>query len=187
MNRLQIAFITGRSDPGTWQLSTPQRTFLDRLAHPGRWLVPLNFPYGESRDAVGPPGLWQASLSNAREYLVSRQPAFRQRYRGSVLGLLASAEHTVFLAGSCGLELLNNLDLPSACAGRLSVYAYGPVARARPRYRHRMVQGERDWISRLWFKEVDLRVDAGHLNYLGSPGVLADCRSFIDRIERGQA
>ena len=64
---------------------------------------------------------------------------------------LRLADRTLFLAGSSGLELLYNLDLPNADLARIHVFAYGPVARRLPACDACFVQG-RDLISRLFFR-----------------------------------
>ena len=52
-----------------------------------------------------------------------------------------------FLAGSCGLELFNNLALPTHLQGRCAILAYGPTARRMPDTTVEVVVGRRDWIS----------------------------------------
>lgn len=179
---LQIAMLNGRSKPDCWALSPAQHAFLMQLSGQGRHLVLNNFPYLPSDKPYQPVPLLRASLANAREYLNARTPWFRRRYRPLVQQLLAQAEHTVFVAGSCGLELLSSLRLPAADLQKLSVFAYGPVARTKPACHSLLVQGRADWISRRWFAEADLLVDADHLNYLQQPEVLQHCRQFIEQI-----
>ena len=48
INDLQIAFITGRSNPNSCLLSPLQSAFIQRLAAPGRRLIMCNFPYTEN-------------------------------------------------------------------------------------------------------------------------------------------
>lgn len=182
---LQIAFLTGRSDFSCWRLSPAQLDFLRSLGSNGRRLVELNFPYEPCALDWSPTHLLAASLSNMRDYALSRRPAFRARHAPAVLNLIDAAAHTVFLAGSCGLELFNNLALPPAARERLSVFAYGPVARRLPEARHLTVQGHRDSISRLWFDQADLRVDANHMSYLHSGQVREACEAFIAARETG--
>lgn len=181
--RLQIAFITGRSNPACWHLSGTQQGFLSRLAAPGRRLVPFNFPYVECLGSRVHVPLWLASFRNSLEYLGSRRPAFVDSYRPAVIELLSQAPHTLFLAGSCGLELLNNLTLPSEWHDRVSVFAYGPVAKDLPPFRSWLVQGRSDLLSRYWIRHVDQLVGAGHLDYLESADVLSRCQAFVECIE----
>lgn len=185
-NHLQIAFITGRSDPNNCLLSPIQSAFIQRLAAPGRRLVMHNFPYVDNGQTVYRiQSLPKASYYNAREYLNSRQNGFAARYHSSVYSLLEQAVHTVFLAGSCGLELFNNLKLPTDLLSNVSVFAYGPVARIRPNVQHQLVQGQRDFISKLWFRQADIYVAGGHLDYLSHPEVFAHCEAFIRLVESG--
>lgn len=145
-----------------------------------------NFPYVDNGDAVyRAQSLPKASYYNAREYLNSRQDGFVVKYRSSVHSLLKQADHTVFLAGSCGLELFNNLKLPTDLLSNVSVFAYGPVARSRPGVHHQLVQGRRDFISKLWFLQADIYVANGHLDYLSHPELFAHCEAFIRLVESG--
>lgn len=182
---LQIAMLNGRSNPANWTLSPAQQAFLRQLGGADRHLTGMNFPYLPTEKAYQPTALLRASLANGWEYLNARMPWFRRRYRSVVQALLQQAEHTVFVAGSCGLELLNCLQLAPSDLEKVSVFAYGPVARARPACRSLLVQGRADWISRRWFAEADIVVDADHLNYLQQDEVLQHCRQFIDRIAAG--
>lgn len=174
----QAAFLTGRSDPRRCALSPLQRRFVDRLELPRGAAVPLNFPY-EPGPPYGETPLLLASFHNARIYLEARRPGFAERHAGPVRALLGRAEHTVFLAGSCGLELLAGLRLEPEVLERVSVFAYGPVARAPAGCRVLTVQGERDAISRWWLRKADHRVPCGHMDYLSCPEVLTLCREFI--------
>lgn len=102
-----------------------------------------------------------------------------QRYQPLALALLERADRTLLLSGSCGLELFNNLHLPAEVLSRVSLFAYGPVARKRPACRHLLVQGHRDAISRLWFPQVDRRIESGHMDYLTRPDLPELCRRFM--------
>lgn len=175
---LQIAFITGRSLPGNFALSPSQRAFMATLNREGRCLA-VNFPWAMGVDDWRATPILQASWNNACDYLGSRRPAFSQTYQEATRKLLASADHTLLLAGSCGLELFNNLQLPAADLLRVSIFAYGPVARHRPTCRHLLVQGQKDWISRFWFRDVDTHIACTHMNYLAQPALSDLCRRFI--------
>jgi hypothetical protein len=175
---LQVASLTGQSDSGRCALSPSQMAFLKALELPEGAAVPWNFPYHPGPEHRPTP-LWLASFRNASMYFASRRPAFREQHRGAVIELLMRAERTVFLAGSCGLELLANLDLPKADLKRCRLFAYGPVARKLPACPALLVQGGSDWLSRWYFPRVDHRIDAGHMDYLESPEVLRLCREFI--------
>lgn len=177
---LQIAFITGRSQPDCGVLSPVQRAFLAQVAGEGHLQISYNFPWQPSPEQPHrSPGLLRASLNNSRDYLASRRAGFARRHRQAAIDFLANADRTVLLAGSCGLELFNNLHLPSASLARVSIFAYGPVARRRPDCRHLLVQGHQDVLSRLWFPNADVRIDSGHLHYLNQPAVAEFCQQFI--------
>lgn len=181
--RLQIAFFTGRSDVGSCALSPQQDRFLAELGAPGRLLVRRNFPWDDATRPWRPTPLWKASFSNLRDYFTSRSDRFRERHAPAVATLLARAPRTLFLVGSCGLEMLVNLRLDPEEARRVCVFAYGPVARSRPDLRCLLVRGSRDWISRLFAPRADHGAGTSHLHYLGDPAVLALCRRFVAEVE----
>ncbi|WES66433.1 hypothetical protein [Superficieibacter sp. HKU1] len=175
---LQIAFLTGRSQPGNTSLSPEQHAFMAGLGKNTEGIA-VNFPWIAQGEAWQATPLLRASINNARDYLGSRRPAFVGAYQAGALALLASADHTLLLCGSCGLELFNNLQLPASVMPRVSIFAFGPVARRRPACRHLLVQGRQDWISRLWFRDVDEYIACGHMNYLSQPELTDRCTRFI--------
>jgi len=178
----QIAFMTGQSDPSRCALSPLQSSFLEALALPDVAKVPTNFPYAALPLPYRDVSLAAASWHNARQYVRSRAPAFAERHRASVVAMAQRADHTVVLAGSCGLELLANLSLPGETLRRLHVFAYGPVARRSPACDLLVVRGRHDWIARGRSLRVDHVVNCGHMDYLENPDVLALCRGWIGRV-----
>jgi hypothetical protein len=180
---LQIAFLTGSSNPKSCALSPDQEAFLARLSGPSRHICDRNFPYHASSPAFRHTPLLKASLSNTVQFLASRRRGFSERYQPTVQALLDEADHTVFLAGSCGLELLANLTLRPEQLSGVSVFAYGPVARHRPACTIMTVQGTRDMLSRTLFGPADAIVATGHMDYLRSDAVLSLCQVFLARVE----
>ncbi|HDS1038341.1 TPA: hypothetical protein QDZ42_000347 [Stenotrophomonas maltophilia] len=182
---LQLAFLTGQSDPAHCALSPLQRAFGQALQAPGRRLHPCNFPYDIATAAHRPTPLLSASWHNSRHYLRSRHSGFAQAHGAAMHGLLHAAPHTLLLVGSCGLELLANLRLPPALMQRCSVLAYGPVARSAPAATHlEILVGRQDWVSRLGWRGARRWVDSGHMDYLRQPAVLAIARDLAGRIEQ---
>jgi hypothetical protein len=181
---LRVAFLTGQSNPRSWMLSSQQSAFLDRLRLPNEVLHRLNFPYREGSAPHAQVSLPKASASNLIQYLGSRRDSFRDKHLSKMIEVVSAAEHTILLAGSCGLELLANLRLPPPWLQRLSVFAYGPVARARPQCCCLLIRGRQDRISRWFFPSVDHLVDADHLNYLEQPEVLDLCVGFLSHVTR---
>ncbi|QIK61887.1 hypothetical protein G7068_00650 [Leucobacter viscericola] len=171
---LQLAFLTGQSDPRQSVLSPAQRQFALSLPIAPTAIVPHNFPYPMHGDKAPPETDWRptplltASFRNTRQYLVSRQKGFAAQWRRPVLDMLARADRTLVLAGSCGLELLSNLRLSADELRGVRVVAYGPVARSVPEAPCVSVVGDRDWLSRRFFPTPDAVVRANHLNYLES-------------------
>ena len=185
---LQLAFLTGQSDPRCCALSPAQQAFGEALLAPGRWLQPLNFPYRQHPAPHAPVPLLRASWHNGRQYLLSRRASFAQQHQSDLQALLQNAPHTVLLAGSCGLELLANLGLPDKTLARVSVFAYGPVARRAPAVaRLQTVAGRQDWIARLGWRGAATPVRGGHLDYLRQPEVLALARNFVDHVQTVRA
>lgn len=180
---LQLAFLTGQSDPRCCALSPAQQAFGDALVAPGRWLHPQNFPYRPGSPPHRAVPLLRASWHNGAQYLLSRRAAFAKQHRDGVVALLHNAPHTVLFAGSCGLELLANLELPDASLARVSVFAYGPVARQAPAVaRLHALVGRQDLIARLGWRGTAMRVQGGHLDYLRQPEVLDEARRFVDSV-----
>lgn len=175
------AFITGHSLPGCTGLSTDQLDFQQRSELPvGRWLS-NNFPYHET-SPFRPPNLIRASFNNSRHYYFSRFGSFRDRHRDHVVGIFSAYEKVILLAGSCGLELLNNLELPGDTRRRLHIFSYGAVSRKLPdTASHLMVQGSRDFISRIFHRHADHRYSSSHMDYLRSPETLRLFNSFCHR------
>lgn len=186
--RLQLAFLTGQSNPSCCALSPAQQTFGQALLAPGRVLHPRNFPYWPDTPTHQATPLWRASWCNTAHYLRSRRPDFAQRHAQDVLRLLAGASHTVLLAGSCGLELLANLHLPPEASRQISVLAYGPVARRAPACARLLsVAGRHDWISRLGYGRAMVNIDAGHMDYLQQTEMQTLARQFVADVERDLA
>lgn len=181
---LQVAFLTGQSRPPAAALSPAQTAFLAALPVPAAARVAFNFPYpaiGQARPFTPTP-LLVASLRNARQYFASRRSVFSEHYSPAVEALLDCADHTLFLAGSCGLELFNNLGLPVEVLRRVTIFAFGPVARRRPDCACLLVQGRRDWISRGYFHRADVSVEGGHMDYLTDPAVVALAAATVPRL-----
>lgn len=174
-----VAFLSGQSDPGSSALSPEQESFMERAGVPVFQRLMVNFPYPSKVDVHKRTPLLRACLNNASQYLGSRRPDFAMRHREDVERRFADYERVILLSGSCGLELLTNLQLPRELADRLYVFAYGPVARNLPRcallWR---IQGKQDFISKWWCREVEHFVPCHHMNYLSTPATVALFRRF---------
>ncbi len=183
---VQVLFLTGQSDPASCALSPVQQAFLDALPLPASAKPPLNFPYRADTPSWRHTPVLVGSVNNARQYARSRRPEFAAEHAPHVRRLIARARRTLILAGSCGLELLVNLQLPREVLYTVHVFAYGPTARRRPDCACVLVQGRHDWISRVWFRAdaVDHRVDCFHRDYLESPEVLRLCIEMVRRLAR---
>ena len=194
--RVQLALMTGRSNPADARPSASQAALLGAVAIPGVRVLGTNFPWpaptadGEElaplyTSHAQPVPLWRASLQNAAQYASSRRPTWKARHRPAVERRVALVDRTVLLCGSCGLELLANLSLPRTTLMRLHVFAWGPVARRLPPVATlELVQGRTDWLSRTWIARtrVDHIVDVGHMDYLLEPDVIERARRFVTKV-----
>ena len=141
--------------------------------------MPTNFPYRATLP-FRETSLIRASWNNLRMYFLSRRTSFAAEYAPTVAKLIRSADHTCFLAGSCGLELFNNLRLDAELEARCTLICYGPVARERPRVaRAILVQSSRDYISRAFFRCEQQDLLCGHMGYLSDEAFLRRCRDEL--------
>ena len=146
--------------------------------------VALNFPYplASPQRPFMPTPLLIASLRNAWQYFASRRPGFPEHHRPAVEALLERADHTLILAGSCGLELFNNLGLPAGVLRRVTIFALGPIARRRPDCASLLSKAAGDWLSRSYFRRADVYVEGGHMDYLTDPTVVALAAATVRRL-----
>jgi len=166
------AFITGHSVRGCTGLSKVQRDFQRRSIIPLEKWLPHNFPYHETFP-FPEPSLLSASFNNVVHYFRSRLPAFQKQHQETVCQVFSSYDAVILLAGSCGLELLCNLDLPQPLRRRLHVFAYGPVSRSLPEVASMLtIQGTGDLLSRSFHPTADHRFPCPHTGYLKAPETL---------------
>lgn len=182
---LTIALITGQSRLGNNSLSPIQEEFLKSISIPDDDVVQHNFPYVNLNTKYKPTNLLFASLSNACFYLLSRFHLFKTMHQRDFFEFISNKNHTVLIAGSCGLELIHNLDIPDSLLGKLSIIAVGPVSRGLPGCNAIVIQGLKDGISRfLYNSKVDYFINNGHLNCLASLEVRGICIRHINNIRK---
>ena len=169
---LGAIFLTGQSDKRSCSLTPEQEQTAQALGKLGLDVYPLNFPYQEQMAPYQKVPLIRASIANLRMYLQSRRDEFTSRYRPQLCKRISQHPFTLVLAGSCGLEIINNMRLPDEIKKKLHIFAYGPVARKQPDISCTLVQGRRDWLSKYFFSQVDIVVNCGHMDYLQCPEVL---------------
>lgn len=177
------AWLTGQSAYGHSQLSPQQLAVLDELAGLGYEVVRAGFPYNGRALAVPytPEPLLRASLRNASQFAAALvSPAFSAELARHLQPLVdAASRRLLLLCGSCGLQLLASalprIDLPPGL--RIGLVAVGPVCltpaaffKRNPRLDLFVVQGSRDWISRLGSRAgADARPPVDHLGYTRHP------------------
>ena len=185
MNHI-VGFITGHSVRGCTGLSQEQRDFQKHSAVPTASWLPYNFPWYETFPFPESFPLLGASYNNVRHYFESRRTAFRETHRSEILARFAAYDAVILLAGSCGMELLNNLNLPAETRQRLHVFGYGPVSRRRPAVASRLLlQGQHDIISRLFHRQVDLQFPCSHMGYLVAAETLRQFDAFYFKVVKG--
>lgn len=180
---IKVAFITGLSNPASCSLSWEYQQFMANLNCPEPWKIYLNFPYipnaenkenGEEKDREDENtdnkeniSLLKASLANFRQFLWAPSPRYREAAQRHLMSAIASADTLFFVVGSCGLEILNQAWTEAIAQNRVRIMALGPVARNRPRADCTLIQGTRDYISRLFFSDVDVVIpNTGHMGYV---------------------
>ncbi len=167
MTPAKVVLLSGLSDPANCGLSEIQRHFLGSLQIPESWKVYWNFPYVPGPHRWRPPPLWLASMRNLRQFVLASCPGYRDAARRHWRALADSAGRLLVITLSCGLEIINHCLGPADASRSLHILALGPVAWRTPAVAHTLVQGSQDFVSRLFFRKSQVRVDGiGHLNYL---------------------
>ena len=168
---IKIAFITGLSNPKSCSLSKIQKQFMSKLELPKNYKLYSNFPYFPTDGEEDEP-LWKASIENVRQYFYCRQPLYQQQLSLHLESLAASCDQMIFLAGSCGLEMLNVALSGASRQKVVHVFAYAPIAQKYPEYPCTFMQGSRDYLSKVFFKPLDKPIlGLGHMDYLEHPDV----------------
>lgn len=180
--RLQVLHLTGQSDPRSCALSPVQHAFLDDLPVAEEAKVRLNFPYDATLAPYRTVPILLASLRHLVLFLRIRlfRAGWAARHRPRVEEQLRTADHTLVLAGSIGLDLLGRLDLPRDVLDRLTVVAYGAVAPRPPACRTIRVASRSDHFARWWHRDVEVR--SSHLDYLDSPELAELCRRVVGEL-----
>ena len=164
---VKVVFLTGLSNPESCSLSRTYQQFMSELKCPEDWKIYLNFPYIPSADDEENVSLLNASVSNFSQFLGAKSPRYRESAQRHLTNLCASADALFLVVGSCGLEILNQAWTGAIAPDRVRIVALGPVARQPPSASCTLIQGTHDYISRLFFKTVDVRLpDMGHMDYV---------------------
>lgn len=175
---MKIFFMTGLSDWNNSSLSPQQINFLKKINLQENNKIYMNFPF-ESNSKYKKTNILIASLSNSLQYMLARTSWIKKK-EIDFKNLLAKENKILLLVGSCGLEILRNINLSAADKDKIHVIAYGGVAKKIPDYQHlTLVQGKNDWISRLWIKRYDLLINSNHMNYLDSQEFLTFINKYI--------
>lgn len=183
--RRKFALLSGLSDPESCALSDVQQQFLRQLPVDDTEKVLANFPYqpgdGSPRRS---PSLICASWANGRQFWQASGRRYREAATRHWDALVGSCDDLTVITLSCGLEILNSCLVAGVRPAKLRIISLGPVARARPRAAHTLIQGSRDYVSKafFWTPEVTLP-GVAHLNYLDSQQTI----ELINQILRQRA
>lgn len=180
--RIGAVFLTGQSDYRSCSLSPIQQKIEHELTRLDVEVQPLNFPYQEQMAPYREVNILFASLTNITIFFQSRRLSFAQRHRDQLCEISSQNAITLVLAGSCGLEIFNNLRLPNEVTKKMHIFAYGPVARKIPDSTFTFIQGKNDWLSKCFFSNVLNSVKCGHMDYLQSPEVLAILKCTVEKL-----
>lgn len=180
---MKIAFITGLSDLGNNSLSPEQTSFLKSLQTHEENKIYCNFPYTETKKHYKKTNIILASFSNSLQYFLSRTKLLDKNTE-QLKKMLKENDKVLLLSGSCGLELLNNMKFSKEEKQKLHIIAYGAVARKIPDFVYlTLVQGDKDWIARLWIHVYDIKIKANHMNYLQSNELVNFVNNYIEKME----
>lgn len=173
----RVVFMSGLSDPSVCSLSRSQRELMNRLCIDDECKLYRNFPYVgpvASQDCDSEPlkevPLVRASLANTKQFLLCRGQRYLKPAGQHWDRLLRATKSIVVITLSCGLEIFNRLMARRECSraavdSRVYVIALGPVAWRTPVVRHTIIQGERDYLSRCFFRATQRVPRLGHMDY----------------------
>lgn len=165
---MKIAFMTGLSDFNNTSLSHLQNKFLSKLDVDNNDKIYLNFPYEKTNKRVENVNIITASISNAIQYFLFRTKWLLKK-ESKLKEIINNEDKVILLVGSCGLEIIRNLSLSEEEKNKLFIISYGGVSKQKPKYKNLLlIQGDDDWIARLFIKECDIKVKSNHMNYLES-------------------
>lgn len=178
---VKIAVVTGLSDVRHCELAEDQRLLLESIDVPSEWKVMRNFPFVAARVGTRRSSLLRASLANgyqflnARRLMTSAAPHWR--------ALFASTDRLLLLVGSCGYQFVADALRFNPGGTAVQVLSLGPVGFRRARRMDScVVQGEGDWISRLFVATADVRLrGVGHMDYWGHEQVREVVRDWVRR------
>jgi len=177
------AFLTGHSVRGCTGLSVEQRDFQRCTDVPEQHWIKSNFPYHETFAFPESVGLSRASLNNVWHFVQANLPSYQTRHREVIADKFSRYDAVILLVGSCGMELLQRLNLPSEIRQRVHVFACGPVSIFEPSVASLVVvQGRHDMISRCFYPKAHHRIDCSHMGYLEARETLELFNAFYHRV-----
>lgn len=183
---MKIAFITGLSTWGNHSLSPEQTSFLNSLQTEENNKIYCNFPYTNNVKKYKHTNVVLASFSNALQYFLSRTKWIENKST-QLKHIIKENDKVLLLAGSCGLELLNNIKFSKEEKEKIHIIAYGAVARKIPDFQYlTLIQGKKDFIARIWIHIYDIKIEGHHMNYLESKEFLDFVNSYVEKMENAK-
>lgn len=171
---LRVAVVTGLSNPASCELTQPQRDLIALPELPVDSVIGWNFPFIPESPATqtSEPSLLKASLSNCLHFVRTYAAGYQRLATPHWEALLSATDRVIMVTGSCGLQLINTSDYLREHSFRIRILAFGPVANAQPRFSTTLLQGSRDYLSKLWFRKADITIPGvGHMDYWTHPKV----------------
>lgn len=174
-----LAWVSGLSNPRTCRLPAERIEFMQQIRQPDWRMLPMNFPYQPALDLVAAnSGLLAASLHNGRQFAQDSFGWRRRELQANWRPIVESCDQLVIIAISCGMQLL--LDAGIDRLANVSLISLGPVGWRRPECPHILVQGDYDYISRLFYRDDVVRIARqGHLNYDRNSETLPAIKDWI--------
>ena len=180
---MKVGFITGFSNWGNNSLSPIQFEFMKNINIKESNKIYLNFPYINNNQLYKDPNIVSASISNAAQYMLSKTSWLKNKEQ-HFKSIIKEENKILLLSGSCGLEIIRNMNLLKEEKEKIHIIAYGGVAKEIPDFKYlTLVQSKNDWISRIWIKDYDLMIEGNHMNYLQSSQLLNFINEYVGKME----
>lgn len=182
---VRIVIVTGLSNPTTCRLTEHQKSIVTEVEGASDFFVPWNFPFLPDSVLTGSvprsePTLLTAAIANGLQFLRSRTEGYRRAAEPHWNAVLNSSGRMILITGSCGIQLAAASGVLRSAAGRIKAIALGPTGGTDAVFPVTTVQGDRDWISRRWYRQVDHPVpEAGHMDYWEHPEVRERVQSWL--------
>lgn len=182
--KFKIVVVSGLSNPLSCELTPAQASLIALPELPSESVVTRNFPFCDQIDADDSilssyarkkphqASLIRASYSNGLQFIRTWSAEYHRNAIPHWNALLHSVDHLLVISGSCGIQLLTSCKQLQGTFNKVHLLALGPVGLLRPTFPTVLLQGNRDWLSRAFFRSPDTIVHGvGHMDYWEHPQV----------------